>query len=289
MDWRLRSAAFRWLDRLPGGGRAYRLLQGAFSRRLRRSAASGALLQARAERAVAALARHGGRPPAEATALEIGAGRDLALSLRLARAGLGRVLAVDRTRHLRLGPLRAQIAATFGQDAARRCQGDADLPALTGVHYLSPADAAAPPGVARGSLDLVLSNSVLEHIPVEAIVPLHQALARFLRADGLLVHRVDYSDHWSHTDRRLSRFNFLTFDAGAWRRHNPGLHFQNRLRHSQVLALLRDAGFAVLEDDPEVFPREPAILARLAPEFEGLSTADLFTNQAWIVARRAAG
>ena len=57
MDWRLRSAAFRWLDRLPGGGRAYRLLQGAFSRRLRRSAASGALLQARAERAVAALAR----------------------------------------------------------------------------------------------------------------------------------------------------------------------------------------------------------------------------------------
>jgi len=289
MDWRLRSAAFRWLDRLPGGGQAYRLLQSAFSRRLARSPASTALLAARAERAVMALARHGGRPAAEATALEIGAGRDLALSLQLARAGLGRVLAVDRTRHLRLQPLRQQIAASFGPAVAARCHGEADLPALTAVHYLAPADAADPPGVAPGSLDLVMSNSVLEHIPPEAIGPLHRALARLLRPDGLLIHRVDYSDHWSHTDRRLSRFNFLTFDAAAWRRHNPGLHFQNRLRHSQVLALLRQSGFAILEDDPEIFPPEPAILARLAPDFAGLSTADLFTNQAWIVGRAAVG
>jgi SAM-dependent methyltransferase len=286
MDWRLRSAAFRWLDRLPGGGQAYRLLQGTFSRRLRRSAASGALLEARARRAVAALARHGGRPASEATALEIGAGRDLALSLRLARAGLGRVLAVDRTRHLRLGPLRAQIAVTFDAALATRCRGADDLPGLTGVRYLAPADAAAPPGVAPGTLDLVISNSVLEHIPPEAIVPLHRALAGLLRPDGLLIHRVDYSDHYSHTDRRLSRFNFLTFEAAAWQRHNAGLHFQNRLRHSQVLALLREAGFAILEDDPEVFPPEPAILARLAPDFASLPPADLFTNQAWIVARR---
>ena len=59
---------------------------------------------------------------------------------------------------------------------------------------------------------------------------------------------VDYQDHYSYFDRRVSTFNFLRFSDEEWRWYSQSLHCQNRLRHSDYRRLFLECGFCVVEE-----------------------------------------
>ena len=57
---------------------------------------------------------------------------------------------------------------------------------------------------------------------------------------------IDYSDHYSHTDKNIHPLNFLKFKENEWnKKYNHQCHFQNRLRHSDYKMLLIDIGFNI--------------------------------------------
>ena len=64
--------------------------------------------------------------------------------------------------------------------------------------------------------------------------------------------KIDYSDHWSHADRSITPRHFLRFEDEEWRRWNPLMHYQNRLRHSDYRRLFDDAGFIILGEKETV-------------------------------------
>jgi hypothetical protein len=100
---------------------------------------------------------------------------------------------------------------------------------------------------------------------------------------------IDYQDHYSYSDRRISAYNFLKYSESGWRWYNPGFYYQNRLRHTDYLRLIREEGFEVIEEN-STQPSEND-LARLRgtsiwqPFRENYDISELGIRGAHIIAR----
>ena len=133
--------------------------------------------------------------------------------------------------------------------------------------------------VPEKSIDVIFSNSVLEHVtkPDE----LTTELKRALKPGGCMVHAIDYRDHFFKYP-----FHFLQFSKKTWDRWlNPG--DLPRQRISDHIELCRKNGFSVevirREND---YPAFSAIKGKLHPEFAGYTDEDLSTITAVLIVRR---
>ncbi len=144
-----------------------------------------------------------------------------------------------------------------------------DLEAATGIRYLAPRDA-RDTGLAPGSFDLISSTFTLEHIPERDIADILAESARLLTEDGLIRCSIDMKDHYSYFDGSLSHYNFLRFTDRQWKLLNPPLHFQNRLRYQDYIALFEGARLAILDErtvGPTAGEKLQLASMRLAPPF----------------------
>ena len=138
-----------------------------------------------------------------------------------------------------------------------------------------------------GSVDLVATHAVLEHVPAPRLLPLLRAMRRVLRPDGLTIHFTDHMDHWHHFDPGISPINFLKFPPWWWTVLNSPLAYQNRLRFSQHLAYLQDAGFEVIRLELHVDSRalQDSRRLRLHREFQRFTPAETAVTSSFVVAR----
>lgn len=145
-----------------------------------------------------------------------------------------------------------------------------------------------PANVPEGTLDVVYSRAVLEHIPPDVMRRLMLGLKARLRPDGLVCHIVDNSDHWQHRDKSLSPINFLRYPAPLFALTAVNVqNYQNRLRHSDYRRLFGELGLEVLEEHMDVDPRslEDAKRLPLHKQFAGYAPEDLATLTSYFVCR----
>jgi hypothetical protein len=283
MDWRLRVAKAAVVNRLPlraGLRRAKRQLFGyaaPIGDNLQHTLADYAQMTAMLDSL--------GRTFARAAVLEIGSGWFPTIPLVLARDGARHVYLTDVTPNM--------DEATFGAAAAfiaKRLQWHdvhstrfADYP----FTYLAPFDA---DGVDDGSLDYVISRSVLEHVPTDELPALLAPFRTKLRASGLMLHLIDHSDHLAHGDPSLSMINFLTW--------SPQMHRtvcriagggENRLRHHEYRRIFEDAGYEVVairaKPNERALRQLPAL--RLAPPYSTMAPDELAVLRSLYVLRAA--
>lgn len=74
---------------------------------------------------------------------------------------------------------------------------------LCRIKYIAPGDA-ADTDLPDKSIDFHTSYTVFEHIPIEVLRKIIREGDRIIRENGLFVHRIDYSDHFSHSDKKIS-------------------------------------------------------------------------------------
>lgn len=301
-SWKQKALLQRALSALPAGHRVNYLFQ--------RHVTHGLPMPDDDLRAAAALGVHhvqrltelSGRDVSAGRFFEFGAGWDLHMPLVLWCLGVNRQLVVD---------IRPLVRPDLVADVARRLGGplrlpelvrvppvpDPDSPGLSsflgglGIDYRAPCDARET-GLPAGSVDFATSTNTLEHIPPDDIRAILRECHRILADDGLMSFQIDYKDHYSYFDGSISAYNFLAFDERAWRRYNSSLHFQNRLRHRQHVALLEDAGFEIVEEQLTRGSEDDlALLASLPvqPPFAGQDLEDLAVRDSRLVlAKKAA-
>jgi SAM-dependent methyltransferase len=228
-----------------------------------------------------------------ATVLEVGSGWRPIIPLLFSLAGAARVVLVDSQRLMdaptfagtarNLAAGASFIAARLGLEEAAVRTALADPPHDLGeslrrfrFEYQAPCNIISAP-LEDGQFDVVTSRAVLEHVPPHVLRPLLGRTFRLLRPGGWACHAVDNSDHWSHSraDRRLSRVNFLRYSDrffGFLNWFNP-LDYQNRLRHPEYAALLRELGFDVVIARSKPDPKALADLKTLplAPRFRAFA------------------
>ena len=139
----------------------------------------------------------------------------------------------------------ADVAAQQAELAAALASG-ASLDEASGgvIVYRAPADAAAT-GLPAGSVDVVFSNSVLEHMPLAGIEACFAEARRVLRAGGVMFHSVNCGDHYAYIDSAIDQLHYLQFSEAEWARWNNAFLYQNRLRAADFTAMARAAGFSI--------------------------------------------
>ncbi len=146
------------------------------------------------------------------------------------------------------------------------------------VNYICPwleADA-----VQAGSVDLVFSQAVLEH--VDDIRFTYRACHRWLKPGGVMSHQIDFKSH-GITDAWNGQWGYPDWLWTITRGKKP--YFINREPLSAHLAAIQEAGFEIVRVLP--VRREGGLRRReLAGRFRSLSDDDLSTASAHILARK---
>ena len=79
-----------------------------------------------------------------------------------------------------------------------------------GISYNSPCDATKL-SFEDNFFDFHISHNVLEHIQENTIICIFKEGERILTQDGIFLHYIDYSDHFSHNDSKINQIHFLRF------------------------------------------------------------------------------
>jgi SAM-dependent methyltransferase len=155
------------------------------------------------------------------------------------------------------------------------------------IVYRAPADA-ADPGLDDGAIDILFSNSVLEHVPPNAIERLHRGSLRLLRPGGWVFHSVNCGDHYAYADPNVHQLHYLQFTDRQWAFWNNRFLYQNRLRAHQFVETARDAGFEILLDTSHARPQRLEQLRAMtaAPEFVGIPEEKLCITTVDFIGRK---
>lgn len=133
--------------------------------------------------------------------------------------------------------------------------------------------------VSENSLDFVYSCAVLEHVPDAELT--YNELSRVLRPGGLMSHIIDLKDHHHHDP-----YDFLRYGDKLWSlMQGRSAGFTNRLRASDHIGLIREAGFEILDTERRMADAPPA-RSDLAPRFRAHQDDDLRIMELIVTARR---
>lgn len=94
--------------------------------------------------------------------------------------------------------------------------------------------------LATGSVDVVFTNSVLEHVP--DMVSVLAECARITKPGGFGLHGIDFRDHRFYGNSAIHKLEFLCES-----RAEPMVGGCNRLRGHEVVAAFDRNGFEALE------------------------------------------
>jgi SAM-dependent methyltransferase len=253
--------------------------------------------------------RNAGVVFADSHFFEIGTGWYPTFPFALYLAGARRVTTYDLNRHLQpdlvqaavkeLGGFLETIARDSGselaevqarhQKLAAAIAAGVDLGEATGgcISYSAPADATAT-ALADGEVDVVFSNSVLEHVPPEAISAMYRESMRILSPGGIMFHSVNCGDHYSYVDRSIHQLNYLQYSDRAWKRWDNAFLYQNRMRAHEFVEGAAAQGFAIELDTSTARPNRLEQLAamkvdsrfaHLAPEKLCITSVDFIARK----------
>ena len=139
------------------------------------------------------------------------------------------------------------------------------------------------------SIDYHISRCVFEHIPPKVLERMVHESKKLLRIDGLLLHLVDFSDHFSHSDKSISSVNFLQYSECVWSLlAGNRFMYHNRLRIDDFLMMFSDAGLRIVEQEVEIDEKALRSLKegfRLDKRFRNKPMSVNATASAWILAK----
>jgi SAM-dependent methyltransferase len=240
------------------------------------------------------VARHGGCRLSQAQFYEFGAGWNLAGPLALYCLGADRQIIVDVSPCARLELVNGVLAElcslrdTLPRAPDKPLRSLAELEERFGIVYRAPADARHT-GLPRGSIDCISDTYTFEHVPAADVLAITEECHRILKPGGINLSMIDYQDHYSYRDPRISVYNFLQYSERRWRWFNSPLHYQNRWRHSQYRQMFTDCGFEVLAEElqlPSSHDLERLKSLPLSAEFRSFAFEDLAVLSSRMVCRR---
>ncbi|MEO8846563.1 MAG: methyltransferase domain-containing protein [Kofleriaceae bacterium] len=282
MHWRIKGAIQKVLSYVPGGARAHYLLQKRgggltdFGRECDIKVDDWRLMMGHLRTSKINLTG--------ATLLEIGTGWYPTFPFCLYLAGATRVYTLDLNRHLkpemtialadRLAAHVPLIAEASGRTEAEvRLAQIALVEALRAgksvedatkgvVQYKAPADASKT-GLPAASVDVVFSNSVLEHVPGPIIEDCFAEAQRILSPGGIVFHSVNCGDHYAYIDKAIDQLHYLQYSEAAWKKWNNNFLYQNRLRAVDFTDMAKRARFAIEIDTSNARPERLAVIDRM--------------------------
>lgn len=235
------------------------------------------------------LAQHERYGGSARTILELGPGNSLGTALFAAARGVTRTWLCD-VGDFASGDmaLYREIAATLEPDApgfSARVDLTDRARMLTSVNatYLTEGVASLA-AIPDGSLDVILSTAVLEHVRRAEFARLAAEMRRMLRGGGTAYHEVDLMDHLG------GALNNLRFSESVWESafFAESGFYTNRLRCREIVAAFEAAGFEAAVTRIARWPALPTARRALAAQFRDLPDDELRIANFGVLLRKPA-
>jgi SAM-dependent methyltransferase len=272
--WQLKAAVQFVLAHAPGGESLNNVLQrwnGSFSEAAVRSRVLGL---------ARFLSAH--LDPTGKRIVEIGTGWDAVNAFMLYVFGARTIYTYDHVPHLRfdlamsvvkqLRVLLPEIADISGidrmllerrVDALERASSLPKLLETASIVYVAPGDAAKT-GLPDGSVDVIYSYAVLEHVSEDVIAKLTAEAKRVLVPGGIAIHNIGEHDHYVSVDSSISRVNFLKYPEWWWSLVVKNkISYHNRLREPEFIRIFEAQGAVVKEKESFIEPADVKALTQM--------------------------
>jgi len=259
------------------------------------------------------LIKEQGCDPSEKVFLEIGTGRVPLVPLSYWLMGAKKTITIDLNPYLKgelireslryISDNKEEIQSLFGSLLDKKRLDDllafsenANFSTRTfldlcRIDYVAAGDAANT-GLPPRSIDFYTSCTVFEHIPPEVLKQILEEGNRIISNDGLFIHIIDYSDHFSQSDKKISAINFLQYSDDEWKRYAGNRYmYMNRLRHDDFISLFQSVGHRILEARPDIDRRSQELLRsgilQLNARFSTKSEEIISISASWIVSKKS--
>jgi hypothetical protein len=162
---------------------------------------------------------------------------------------------------------------------------------LCQIIYIAPGNA-ADIDLEDECIDFYTSYAVFEHVTPNSLRKIIKEGNRITKGNGLFINRIDYSDHFSHSDKEISAINFLQYSDADWNRYAGNRYmYMNRLRHDDFLELFKSEGHRILINQPDVDTHSLDLLNSgefpLNEKFKGKLIETLAIRGAWLVTQKS--
>lgn len=242
--------------------------------------------------------------------LEVGTGRSIDVPLACWLMGASKIISVDLNRYLRpelmrkslefIVAHRADITSNFSSiteveklnyrvDMLESLNFDIEaVIKLINLDYVSPADASNL-SLPNQSIDYHISLNVFEHIPQDVLVAILKEAKRLLKTDGAMIHFIDPSDHFAHTDESISDINFLKFSDQQWDLLGGNrFMYHNRMRAVQYKKMIQRLGLKTIHEEARLDQKSLDLLRNGFPlngKFSGFDNRENAVNQFGVLLR----
>jgi SAM-dependent methyltransferase len=126
-----------------------------------------------------------------------------------------------------------------------------DIKKFFNIIYEAPASAGET-FLKDNEIDFCFSHNVFEHIDEINLKKIIVENKRILKENGLMIHFIDYSDHFSHDDSKISPINFLKYSEFEWKKlAGNRFMFMNRLRHDDFTNMFIKLGLKIKSTETE--------------------------------------
>lgn len=209
------------------------------------------------------------------TILELGPGDSIASAIIAAAHGAhailvdtGRFVRADIAPYLELG--RALNARHLTAPVLSGCQDIDEILARCAARYMTKGVDSLRQ-IEGGTVDLIFSQAVLEHVRKREFVEAMRECRRVLRPGGICSHQVDLRDHLGGALNNL-RFRERTWESEFFATSG---FYTNRISYSEMQHLFRQAGFVVDIIGVRRWAALPTPRSRLAKEFKDVPDEEL--------------
>jgi SAM-dependent methyltransferase len=128
--------------------------------------------------------------------------------------------------------------------------------------------------IPTGSVDLIFSQAVLEHVRRHQFFDTLREFRRILKKDGIASHRVDLKDHLGGGLNNM-RFSHQIWESEFFAKSG---FYTNRIRFSEMIDLMVNAGFYVDVIKTECWESLPLSRSSVSKNFSDLSDDDLLVK-----------
>jgi SAM-dependent methyltransferase len=252
-----------------------------------------------------------GRSAVRATFLEVGTGRRINTILAFWLLGADKIITVDLNPYLKeelvktdlnyIQKNKVKIEKLFNDNIfddrlssllnfTQSSYNLADFLKFINVEYIAPGNASQIP-LSSKSIDFHTSYTVFEHISPQVLEAILMEGNRVLKDDGLFVHKIDYSDHFSHSDKSISSVNFLQFSDDDWDKIAGNKYmYMNRLRHDDFINLFQDSNHHILINEPTKDDNLLSVIESsnfvLSEKFKHKSKDVISTTSSWFISKK---
>ena len=154
-----------------------------------------------------------------------------------------------------------------------------------GIIYHAPSDATRTE-LANGSVDIIYSTAVLEHIPESVIRDFTIESKRILRHGGIAYHQISLADHYASVDPKISSVNCLKYSAWLWDIFvSNRISYVNRLRERQYFDIFETAGAKIIWKKSNIDPDAIAFLKtnKIDKQFSGMTHEQLAVTRSEVI------